>query len=264
MTKYTAEVRFTGLHRRSARQPHFAPPESARPGSAFVSLPMDVMTGQAQCKPIGMSRFTDQGPAAEASLREAARLINAARTPVVFRVDGQQAEGCRCHSLLLEFSVPCRSSRPFRLPELSLESWSLPLAGRVGQLANQPADEVLEAADLVLTIGYDAVEYWPSLWNNGRIVRSCTLTWSLLMLRTAMIRQLELIGSIRRNAGCFDPAFASDRRSTVSPKSPPSLESLRIGNRCWPRQLPVWGSHSSPAPHRRNSGYPHARCNRVL
>jgi thiamine pyrophosphate-dependent acetolactate synthase large subunit-like protein len=39
--------------------------------------------------------------------------------------------------------------------------------GRVGQIANQPADALLESGDVVITIGYDAVEYWPSLWNKG-------------------------------------------------------------------------------------------------
>src|SRR5229473_7507908 len=62
----------------------FRAAESARPGSAFVSLPIDVMTGETQCKPIGLSGFTEQGRAAEASLREAARLINSAKAPVVF------------------------------------------------------------------------------------------------------------------------------------------------------------------------------------
>jgi acetolactate synthase-1/2/3 large subunit len=37
--------------------------------------------------------------------------------------------------------------------------------GRVGQLANQPADRLLDSADLVITVGYDPVEYWPSEWN---------------------------------------------------------------------------------------------------
>jgi acetolactate synthase-1/2/3 large subunit len=39
--------------------------------------------------------------------------------------------------------------------------------GRVGQLANQPADRLLESADLVITVGYDPVEYWPPLWNDN-------------------------------------------------------------------------------------------------
>lgn len=40
-------------------------------------------------------------------------------------------------------------------------------AGRVGQINNQPADEILAAGDLVIAIGYDPVEYWPSIWNKG-------------------------------------------------------------------------------------------------
>jgi acetolactate synthase I/II/III large subunit len=39
--------------------------------------------------------------------------------------------------------------------------------GRVGQTNNQPADQILAAGDLVITIGYDPVEYWPSIWNKG-------------------------------------------------------------------------------------------------
>jgi acetolactate synthase I/II/III large subunit len=39
--------------------------------------------------------------------------------------------------------------------------------GRVGQTNNQPADEILAAGDLVISIGYDPVEYWPSIWNRG-------------------------------------------------------------------------------------------------
>jgi acetolactate synthase-1/2/3 large subunit len=35
-------------------------------------------------------------------------------------------------------------------------------------LNNQPADRILDAADLFITIGYDAVEYDPSYWNKGK------------------------------------------------------------------------------------------------
>jgi acetolactate synthase-1/2/3 large subunit len=83
ITKYAAEVD-SPASTAEVLAAAFRAAESGRPGSAFVSLPMDVMTGEAQCKPIGLGRFTDQGPAAEASLREAARLINSAQTPVVF------------------------------------------------------------------------------------------------------------------------------------------------------------------------------------
>jgi TPP-dependent 2-oxoacid decarboxylase len=39
--------------------------------------------------------------------------------------------------------------------------------GRVGLFHNQPADKLLDAADVVIAIGYDPVEYEPGLWNKG-------------------------------------------------------------------------------------------------
>src|SRR5260370_24951902 len=38
--------------------------------------------------------------------------------------------------------------------------------GRVGLFHTQPGDKLLDAADLVITIGYDPVVYYPSLWNH--------------------------------------------------------------------------------------------------
>src|SRR5207253_8015290 len=57
--------------------------ESDRPGAAFVSLPIDVMTSAAKCKSIRLSTPVAQGPAAKHSLSEAARLIDSAKSPVI-------------------------------------------------------------------------------------------------------------------------------------------------------------------------------------
>jgi acetolactate synthase-1/2/3 large subunit len=43
--------------------------------------------------------------------------------------------------------------------------------GRVGQLDNSPGDELLAAADVIITIGYDPVEYDPSIWNHSRAAK---------------------------------------------------------------------------------------------
>jgi acetolactate synthase-1/2/3 large subunit len=40
--------------------------------------------------------------------------------------------------------------------------------GRVGLFHNQPADRLLDEADVVITVGFDPVEYDPALWNAGR------------------------------------------------------------------------------------------------
>ncbi|MBC8923459.1 acetolactate synthase AlsS, partial [Escherichia coli] len=37
--------------------------------------------------------------------------------------------------------------------------------GRVGLFRNQPGDILLNKADLVITVGYDPIEYDPKAWN---------------------------------------------------------------------------------------------------
>jgi acetolactate synthase-1/2/3 large subunit len=39
--------------------------------------------------------------------------------------------------------------------------------GRVGLFRTQPADKLLDAADLIIAIGYNPIEYDPGLWNRG-------------------------------------------------------------------------------------------------
>ncbi len=41
----------------------------------------------------------------------------------------------------------------------------------MGQLDNSPGDELLAAADVILTVGYDPVEYDPSIWNRTRTAK---------------------------------------------------------------------------------------------
>ena len=83
VTKYSAEID-SAAATAEVVSAAFRAAESGRPGAAFVSLPVDVMTGAAQCQPIRLSPFVEQGPAADSSLREAARIINSAKSPVVF------------------------------------------------------------------------------------------------------------------------------------------------------------------------------------
>ncbi len=215
VTKYAAEVD-SPASTAEVLAAAFRAAESARQGSAFVSLPMDVMTGEAQCKPIGLSNFTEQGRAAEASLREAARLINSARTPLVFL--GLTASKPKAADAIRAFLNAC--SMPvvgtFQAAGAISQDLFTYFAGRVGQLANQPADEVLDAADLVVTIGYDAVEYWPSLWNKGRDRTIVHVDVVPAEIENDYDPAVELIGSIQETLGGLTPLL---HRPQVDPSS---------------------------------------------
>lgn len=167
VTKYSAEVDSPSATSEILAAA-FRAAESGRPGSAFVSLPTDVMTDPADCVPIGVSRFTGQGGAATDSLGEAVRLIRSAKSPVILL--GLMASRLDI-STALEKMLDCAKFPvvgTFQAAGAISSSHVSLYGGRVGQIANQPADKLLDWADLVITVGYDEVEYWPSMWNQGK------------------------------------------------------------------------------------------------
>jgi hypothetical protein len=56
----------------------------------------------------------------------------------------------------------------FRQPVCPLSPHAAIVSGTGGLVPNQPADDLLDAADLVVTIGYDPIEYDEASWNAGR------------------------------------------------------------------------------------------------
>jgi len=204
VTKYAAEVD-SPASTAEVLAAAFRDAESGRPGSAFVSLPTDVMTGEAQCKPIRLSSFREQGRAAEVSLREAVRLINSAKAPVVFLglMASKPKASDAIRGFLSECSMPVVGT--FQAAGAISQHLFPYFAGRVGQLANQPADEVLETADLVVTIGYDAVEYWPSLWNKARDRMIVHIDVVPAEVENSYDPAVELIGSIEETLAALTP-----------------------------------------------------------
>src|ERR1700750_3011662 len=167
VTKYSAEID-SPVATAEVLSAAFRAAESDRPGAAFVSLPMDVMTSEAKCKPIRSSAAVPQGPAARKSLSAAARLIDSAKSPVILLglMASKPKFSDAIRNLLSTTTFPVVGT--FQAAgAISREEFPY-FGGRVGQIANQPADALLDSADLVLTVGYDAVEYWPSHWNKGK------------------------------------------------------------------------------------------------
>lgn len=222
VTKYAAEVDSSSATSETLAAA-FRAAESARPGSAFVSLPTDVMTVEAQCKPIVLSSYADQGRAAEIALREAARLINAAKVPVAFLglMASKPKAADAIRAFLNECSMPVVGT--FQAAGAISRELLPYFAGRVGQIANQPADEVLDTADLVLTIGYDAVEYWASLWNNRRNRTIVHIDVVPAEVTNDYVPAVELIGSMEETLAALTPLL---HRPPLDPRSKALLSQI--------------------------------------
>jgi acetolactate synthase I/II/III large subunit len=215
ITKYSAEIDSPAATA-EVLSAAFRAAESGRPGAAFVSLPMDVVTEEAKCKPIRLSTFASQGPAPERSLREAARLINSAEAPVIFLglMASKPKSVDAIRTLMSTTTLPAVGT--FQAAGAISKNLFPYYGGRVGQIANQPADALLKSADVVITIGYDAVEYWPSIWNNGRTRAIVHIDVTPAKIENDYSPAVELIGSIEETLTALSPLL---RRSDLAPAS---------------------------------------------
>jgi acetolactate synthase-1/2/3 large subunit len=195
VTKYSAEVD-SPESVSEVMANAFRSAESGRPGAAFVSLPMDIMMAPAKCDVITPPAYTGAGPADVAAINEAARLINQAKRPVVLvgLLASKPENAAAVHELIGSGKLPVVGT--FQAAGAISANLFDNFGGRVGQIDNQPADEILAAGDLVITIGYDAVEYWPSIWNKGNKRRIVHLDALPADIDNSYSPAVELIGDI--------------------------------------------------------------------
>src|SRR6266550_4274179 len=145
-----------------------------KPGATHIELPEDVAKEDVRSAPLELRR-TSYPQAKEEAIDRAAEIINAAKSPVILAGNGvarRQAAGHPAMDALRKF---VRRSGIYAthtyMAKGVLDPYgphSLPAAGlqRPGaDLANIPQ---LASADLVIAIGYDFVEWSPSLWNPKR------------------------------------------------------------------------------------------------
>jgi acetolactate synthase I/II/III large subunit len=204
VTKYAAEIDSPAATA-ELMSAAFRAAEADRPGSAFVSLPKDIMSGEAQCRPIRLSAFVEQGPAARKSLSEAARLINSAKSPVILLglMASKPKFADAIRNLLRTCTLPVVGT--FQAAGAVSQQEFPYFGGRVGQIANQPADALLDSGDVVITIGYDAVEYWPSQWNEGKDRPIIHIDVTPANIENDYSPAIELIGNVEETLTALLP-----------------------------------------------------------
>jgi len=174
----------------------FRAAESDRPGAAYVNLPKDIMEGTAACDAIGAESNPSYGPGTIESLREAARLIKESHRPVVLLgLLASRAENASAvRAFLRKTHLPVVGT--FQAAGTVSADLFDRFAGRIGQLDNAPGDELLAAADVIITIGYDPVEYDPSIWNRSRNARIIHIDTTRADLDNFYVPVIEVLGGI--------------------------------------------------------------------
>ena len=139
-----------------------------RAGASFIAFPRDVQAAATEASAPPLLPVPALGAAPADMVRRAAEKISKAESPVVLLGMGASKPRATAavRTLLKRHGLPVVGT--FQgAGAVSREL--LPLFfGRVGLFRNQPGDKVLARADVVLTVGYDPVEYDPSFWNVGK------------------------------------------------------------------------------------------------
>ncbi|MCR9039725.1 acetolactate synthase AlsS [Bacillus sp. L381] len=167
ITKYSVEVQETGNIPEAVTNA-FRAASAGQAGAAFVSFPQDVVNEITTVKNVRSVPAPKQGPAPEEAVSAAIAKIQTAKLPVLLvGMKGGRPEAVKQIRKLL-----AKTKLPFVETYQGAGTLSRELEdqyfGRIGLFRNQPGDLLLEQADVVLTIGYDPIEYDPKFWNvNG-------------------------------------------------------------------------------------------------
>jgi acetolactate synthase I/II/III large subunit len=146
----------------------FRAAESGRPGAAFISAPKDVMVGEATGDVLTPAAPVTLGAADTAAIGAGARLIDKATNPVLLLglLASEKKTAEAVHRFIAKTNMPIVSTYQAAgvVPREHFDRFG----GRVGLFRTQPGDRILDAADLVITVGYDPIEFEPALWNRGK------------------------------------------------------------------------------------------------
>ncbi|RMD44220.1 hypothetical protein DV735_g909, partial [Chaetothyriales sp. CBS 134920] len=170
-------------------------------GATVISVPADVAKGKSKILAFPGSAFASPalGPAPLNRLDEVARKIEAARLPVLFL--GARASSPKVvaavRQLLTKFALP--TVETFQAAGAVSQELKHLFFGRVGLFRNQVGDRLLARSDLVLTVGYDPIEYDANSWNPKGEADIVHIDYSSSDYGKYYHPSTELLGSIVEN-----------------------------------------------------------------
>jgi len=175
-----------------------------RMGTAHVSIPSNILKDKTDVDIIEKLHVPNLGMAIEKDLLNAAEYIQNAKYPMMLLGNAASREHVS--------RAICKFLKKHQIPvvgtfeaagavERDLEHLFL---GRLGVFKNQPGDKILDKADVVLTVGFDPVEYDPIIWNYNKKRKIIHIDFIPAIIDQTYQPVLELVGDIALNLECID------------------------------------------------------------
>lgn len=195
LTKYSVEVQEPDNLSEALANAYRAAQESKQ-GASFVSIPQDVTDSVSDIKPITALSVPKLGPASQTEIETLAHKIKEAKLPVLLLgMRASSPEVTAAIRQLVEVSdIPIVET--FQAAGVISRKLESNFFGRVGLFRNQPGDMLLKRSDLVITIGYDPIEYEARNWNAEQNAVITDIDDTLAEIDSYFQPQTELIGDI--------------------------------------------------------------------
>ena len=170
-----------------------------RSGAIFISIPQDVLEETTDLKLPATTPAVHLGHAPHASIEKAAVWIQEAQNPVfLLGLEASRAENTQAiRNLLLKTRIATVNT--YQAAGVLTRELLDCFVGRVGLFKNQPGDELLDGADVVVAIGFSAVEYDPAVWNVRSGKKIIHIDYNAADIHNAYIPALEILGDIAAN-----------------------------------------------------------------
>ncbi len=168
----------------------------ARGGATFVSLPQDILNEPVNQETTGRIPPAVMGSASVEAISKAAELIKKARQPVLLLgLESGKPRNTEAIRDLLN-KCPIATIETFEAAGVLSRELVPCFVGRVGLFRNRPGDRLLSEADVVVTVGFDPVEYDPEVWNLGNKLEIIHLDANYADIGACYRPAVELIGDI--------------------------------------------------------------------
>lgn len=178
----------------------FAAANGAKKGASFVSLPQDVDDAPVTIEALPQVPQAQQGAAALSDLDWLAEQIKHAKLPVLL-VGARASDDdsvVALHNLLKQVSLPVVET--FQgAGVISRELEPTTYFGRIGLFRNQTGDKLLQQSDLVITLGYDAIEYEPRNWNKENNLNIVSIDTAPVQIDNNFVPERQLVGDLAQS-----------------------------------------------------------------
>lgn len=197
---------------------------ASKQGPAFISIPQDVTDSEVTSEEIHHLPEPQLGSITPAQAKDLAAKIKAAKCPVL--LCGMRASAPEVtyaiRDLVAETSLPVVET--FQAAGVISHELEDSFFGRIGLFKNQPGDILLQDSDLVITIGYDPIEYEARNWNVDNQARIIALDSCEVEISKDFQPEQIIIGDLAATISSLTPEL---KDFNISPEEEAKLVPLR-------------------------------------